>query len=189
MSCSGQHAARGVLRRIQDDQLGAVGDQAANSLTSRRKSRSSRSGMGTGLPAHEIDHRLVDRETGIGVDDFIALIHQRQDGEENDRLTARNHDHFVAGYLDAARAADVFGDGLAQLGQARRWPVVRPAVVQSVARGFDRCSRACRNRARRSPGERSLALLFQGARTLPELQRRFPCPAATSGWQDAILAV
>ena len=47
------------------------------------------------LRAQEVDHRLVNGEAGIGIDDLVALFHQRQHGEEDDRLAAGNDDHFI----------------------------------------------------------------------------------------------
>ena len=46
-----RHDAAGrVLRRIENDELGAVGDQRGQFVDIERKSRSSRSWMGTALP-------------------------------------------------------------------------------------------------------------------------------------------
>ena len=41
--------------------------------------------------AQEADHRFVNRESGIGIDHFVARLEQRQHGEEDDRLAA-GHD-------------------------------------------------------------------------------------------------
>ena len=45
------------------------------------KSRSSRSGIGTAVPPDVVDHRLVNGKAGIGVDDLVAFIDQREHGE------------------------------------------------------------------------------------------------------------
>ena len=45
------------------------------------------------LGAEEVDHRFVNGEAGIGIDDLVAFFHQRQHGEEDDGLAAGNDDH------------------------------------------------------------------------------------------------
>ena len=90
-----------------------------------------------GLRAEEVDHRFVDREAGIRVDDFVARLEQREHGEEDDRLAARHHRDMLRPDLDAARPRDIRRDRLAQLGKALRRAVVRPAVVQRLFGRFD----------------------------------------------------
>ena len=116
------------------------------------------------LGADEVDHRLVDREAGIGVDDLVAFFGQRGDGVEHDRLAAGNDDHLFRRDLDVARARDVIGDRLAEFGQARRWAVVRPALVQGVAAGFDDVGGRVEIGLADFQVNNALALRFQGTR-------------------------
>ena len=70
----GEHAAGRVVRRVQDDQLGAAGNQRGQFLdvhgevalfAERKRNRAS---------ADIIDHGLVDGEAGIRVNNFVSLI-------------------------------------------------------------------------------------------------------------------
>src|SRR5215218_10109877 len=65
---------------------------ARNSSRSKRNSFSWRSGTKTGRPPTIVDHRLVDREGGVGYQDLLTVVDEREDGEEHDRLAARRHD-------------------------------------------------------------------------------------------------
>ena len=56
---------------------------------------------------------------------------------ENDRLAARNDDHFLARNRNLASAADVVGNGLAQVGQAGGGTVMGPSLVERVDSGLD----------------------------------------------------
>ena len=135
MSPRRHHAAGRIVRRVDDDELGAVGDQALEFVDVEAEVAVFADRDGHGLRAQEVDHRLVDREAGIGIDDLIAFIDQREHGEEDDRLAAGNDDHFVGRDLDAARLGDVIGNGLPQLGQSRRGAVVGVALLQRFDAG------------------------------------------------------
>ncbi len=54
---------------------------------------------GNRATADVVDHRLVDGEAGVGIDDFIPFINERQDREENNWLAAGDDDDFVAALL------------------------------------------------------------------------------------------
>src|SRR5208282_2193276 len=133
----GEHAAGRVLRRIQDDQLGALGNQRGELFDIEAKIALLAQWNRNRAPADILDHRLVDGEAGIRVDDFVSLIDEGEDGMENDRLAAGNDHNFLARNRDIASAANVVGNGLAQFGQAGGGAVVRPSMAESVDAGLD----------------------------------------------------
>ena len=103
-------------------------------------------------------------KAGIGIDDFIAVINQRQDREEDNGLAAGDHDDFVAGDFHAAGAADVFGECLPQVGQAGGGAVVRPAFAQGVDAGIDHVCGRVEVGLTDFEMDDALALTLQGAR-------------------------
>ena len=121
---------------------------------SNEKSFSSRIGHGHRLRAREPDHRLVDREARVRVDDLVAFLHEREQEVEHDRLRARAD--------DAPPRATA---GSRACGASRpRWPPGGPAgprrdrSASSPCSGPrprpGRCWPGCRSRARRSRGGR-----------------------------------
>ena len=98
-----EHSAGRVLRRIQDDELGPVVDQPAEFVDINPKIHLLAQLDRHGFRAEEIDHRLVNRKSGIRVDDLISFFNQRQKGEEDDGLAARDNDHFFGCCFDPAR--------------------------------------------------------------------------------------
>ena len=70
--------------------------RAASLPASMAKSRSSRERNGNRFAAGVFDHRLVDGEAGVGIDDLVAIVDQRQHGEEDDGLAAGD-DHDLSG--------------------------------------------------------------------------------------------
>src|SRR5580698_1658038 len=84
-----------------------------------------------------MDHRLVDGKTGIGIDDLVAHIRQRQNRKENNWLSAGDDDHPIARDIDSATARNILGNGLAQLGQSCRRTVVSPSCLEGFDPGFD----------------------------------------------------
>ncbi len=128
-----QHAAGRVLRRIQDDELRAVVNQPGEFADVEPEIHLLAQLDRHGFRAEEVDHRLVNGESGIGVDDLIPFFHQREDGEEDDGLAAGDNDHFFGCCFYPARLTHVLSDGLAQLWHAGRRSVVREALVQGVA--------------------------------------------------------
>ena len=133
----GQHPAGGIMGRVQDDELGAVGDERGQFVHVQAEVHLLAQADGHRLGPQEADHGLVDGEAGIGIDDLILFFHQRQHGEENDGLAAGDNDHLVGGDGDVPGGGDVLGDGLAQLRQPGRGPVVGPALVQGLGGGLD----------------------------------------------------
>ena len=123
--------------------------------------------------AAEPDHGFVDRETGIGVDGLVAGFEQREHGEEDHRLAAGNDADVLRAHLNAARAGDVRGDGLAQFGESLGGAVVGPALIERVLAGLDDVG------GRREIGltdfevNDALALGFQRAGADQDLKRLF----------------
>ncbi len=117
-----------------------------------------------GAPAHVMNHRLVNREAGVGINDFVAFIDERQDGEEDDGLAAGNDHDFVGRDLHATGSADVFGEGLAQFGLAGGGAVVRPAAAHRVGAGFDHVGGSVKIGLADFQVDHALALTLQRAR-------------------------
>jgi len=80
-----------------------------------------------------MDHRLINGEAGVGINNFIANIRERQHGKENDWLAAWDDHYPIAGDFNSAAALHIVGDGLAQFRQSRRRAIVRPSSFE----GFD----------------------------------------------------
>ena len=127
----------GFWGEFRYDEFGAIGDQRGQFVDVEREIALLAQLNRNRPPADIVDHRLINREAGIGIDDFIPFVNQRQYREENDWLTAGNNHHFLGRDLDPAGAAYVFGDGLAKFGQSRGGAIMRPTFVQSVDGGFD----------------------------------------------------
>src|ERR1700732_5315822 len=135
--CLGEHTAGRVVRRVQDDQLRAVGNQRCQFFDIYEKCTFFAQRNRNRLAERILDHRLVDGEAGIRVDDFISRINQCQDREENNRLAAWHYNNFFAGNQHAAGAADVVGNRLAQIRETGGGTVVGPAFVESVDTSLD----------------------------------------------------
>src|SRR2546430_13876000 len=88
-------------------------------------------------PANVIDHRLINGKAGVRIDHFVALINERKNRKENDRLAAWNDDDFFWGDANSAAAGHFICDGLAELRIARRWAVVGPAAADCFDARFD----------------------------------------------------
>ena len=92
-------------------------------------------------PAAEVlDLALVDRVAGIRVEHAVARVHQRLDELGDHRLAAGLHDDVGRTELDAAVAADVVGERLAQRGDPRRRAVAGLAVGDRLGSWPRRCS-------------------------------------------------
>src|SRR5271166_3695947 len=133
----GDDASGRILRRVQDDELGAIGDETGQLVHVEAEIALLAQWNGNSFRAQEVDHRLVNREAGIGIDDLVSLFHQREHGEEDNRFAAGNDHDFIGADLDATRTGDLCRDGLAQLRQARRRSVMGIALAQSVHSGLD----------------------------------------------------
>src|ERR1700693_5032089 len=69
-----QHAARGIMRRIENDQSGAVGNERRQFVYVERKIIALPQLNGDGLAADIVNHRLINGKARIGVDDLISFI-------------------------------------------------------------------------------------------------------------------
>ena len=94
-------------------------------------------GQRHGSGAAEADHRFVDGESGVRVDDFVARLEQGQHGEEDDGLAAGDDGYMLRAHLNAAGARNVRGDGFAQFGLPLGGAVVGPTLVERLLGGFD----------------------------------------------------
>jgi hypothetical protein len=102
----GQKPSRGVLGRIDDDQFSfgsyfckQVVDIKAELifLQKRKRDRSA---------ASKIDHRFIDREAGIGINDFISCFDQRQNQVKHDGFRSWCDDNPVCRNAYPARTGD-----------------------------------------------------------------------------------
>ena len=141
MSFFVQHAAGRVLRRIQDDELRAVVNQPGEFVDVEPEIHLLAQLDRHRFRAEEVDHRLVNRESGIGVDDLVPFFDQREDGEEDDGLAAGDNDHFFGCRCYAARLTHILSDRLAQRRHPGGRPVVGEALVQGIARRLDDVAR------------------------------------------------
>ena len=64
-----------------------------------------------------VNHRLINREAGIGIDNLVSAIRQGKKRKKNNRLATGNHYNLGGIDFHSAAAAGVFGNGLAQRGQ------------------------------------------------------------------------
>ena len=71
-----ENAAGGVLRRVDDDQLGAIGDEGSQFFHVQAEIALLAQADRDRKAADVVDHRLVDGEARVGVDNLIAFINQ-----------------------------------------------------------------------------------------------------------------
>src|SRR5207244_13569443 len=79
-----QYAAGRILRRIQNDQLGAVVDQPGEFVDIEPEIQFLAQLNRNSLGADIVDHRLINGESRIRVDDLIPFFNEREDAEEYD---------------------------------------------------------------------------------------------------------
>src|SRR5437879_9957238 len=91
------HTAGGIMRGIQDNQLRTISGEGCEFVDIEREIAFFAQVDWYGLAANVVDHRLVDRETGVGINDLIAFIYERQDSNENTRFTSRPATHLLHG--------------------------------------------------------------------------------------------
>src|SRR4029079_16528269 len=103
----------------------------------KEKSFSSAKRKGSGAPADIANHRLIDRESRIGIDDLVALVYESENREENDRLATGNDDHLIGTNLHSARAAYLVSAGLCEFGISGRRAVVCPSAIKRIHGGMD----------------------------------------------------
>src|SRR5438270_260098 len=85
-----------------------------------------------GTPPEKFDHRFVDGKSGIGIDNFVALFDQSQDGEEDNWLAAGNDHHLLRCHSNMARSPYLLGDRFPECGQPGRRAVVSPPSPQGA---------------------------------------------------------
>ena len=134
----GRHgAAAGIVRAVEDDQAGLgrdlgqhlVGGEGELVLLQQRD----RHRLGPGV----LDHRAIDGEAGIGIQDLGAGLAEHQDGEEHGGLAARHDDDVVRAHLHAVATLQVLGHQLAQGQDALGRRVAVMAVAQRLDGGLD----------------------------------------------------
>ena len=116
-----------VLRRVEDDEAGAVAEQrvelvgveAEPPLLAQRQRHRRRTG--------EADGRLVDREARVGVDHLVTRPGGGEDGEEEERLRTGRDENALGIDGQAARRGDRRRRGLPQHRQPGRLAVMRLA--------------------------------------------------------------
>jgi hypothetical protein len=120
-------AARRVLRRVEDHELGPRAQPRAQLLEIEREvARLVQRQRNRGGPDPP-DRRLVDGKARVGIDDLVARLAHRQDREEQEGLRAVADEHPLRRHLDAAGARQLLGDGRPEAGQAGARAVVRRA--------------------------------------------------------------
>ncbi len=121
--------------------------------------------------SREPDHRLVDGEAGVRVDDLVALFREREDREEHDRLAAGRDDHAGRGQLVVEPLPHVRRDRLAHLGDAGRRHVVRVPRVERALRRLDDVGRRVVVRFTDAQEDDAVALCFERLRARQRLKR------------------
>src|SRR6266511_2034814 len=122
--------ARRVVRAVHDDRLRPRRDERAQLVEvwvesvpfAERKGHTARPG--------ELDHRGVDGEARIGIDGLVALLEQREERVEHDRLRTGRDDDLPRIDAQSAVLAEPPRDGLAQLDHPRGGRVVRLAALE-----------------------------------------------------------
>ena len=133
----GRHAAGRVGRAVEDDQTGPAGNLfqhlagAEGEIPLLFQRDRHRRGAG------EADHRFVDREAGVGIEDLGARLAEHHEREEHGRLAARHDEHARRIDLDPAMAQDVRRHRFAQPGHAGRRGIAVMAVGERFRRRLD----------------------------------------------------
>src|SRR5208282_6501973 len=134
--CPLHDPAGGVMGRVQDDQFRAIGNEGGEFVDIKGEIAILAQLDGDRLATYVVDHRVINREAGVGINNLISFINQSQHREENDRFASGHDYYFFGGNFHTAGAANVVGNGLAQFGEARRGTVVGPALVQRIHGSF-----------------------------------------------------
>jgi hypothetical protein len=125
-----------IVRIVQDDEA-RLGTHAVAELTHVEGERLLLQQPHRHRDAADVpDHRLVDREAGIGIEDLVAFVHEGEDHEEHDRLGAGRDHHHLGRRAHAAPPRRVLCDRLPQLGQAGGRTVVRGPAAKGGDGGF-----------------------------------------------------
>ena len=110
----GHHTPGGVAGRIEQYQAGLFTDQTVKSGQIKGEILCLDQGNRHGDASGDFDHGFVSRETGIGIDDFVTGLHQRQSGEKQGGFCARANNHLRRINIDIPARSGIFGDGRPQ---------------------------------------------------------------------------
>ena len=122
-------AAAGVVRRIYNHQSCAVGylgsyfvdvDAELPRLVEPHRHRNA---------AHKLDHRLINRESRVWVQNLVALIHERHDREEHNWLAAGSDHNLIAGHRNSSGRRYFFSDSVSEVVEPRRRVVMGKPIV------------------------------------------------------------
>ena len=92
-----QHSAGRILRRIQNDEPGAIADQRRQFVHIEAEIFLLAQADGHRPRPDVVNHRLVNREARVGEDDFISGVGQAPaERKENNWLAAGDDHHLVA---------------------------------------------------------------------------------------------
>ncbi len=163
----------GVVEVVEDEQLGARGDGRLDRVEVEEEVLlAGHEAVGFGDAAEELDLALVDREAGVGVEDFVAGVHEREEELLDHRLAPGLHGDVLGSERETARGADVRGQRSRAARECRRWGSSRSCRRGWRGRPPRRCSPASAGpclrggtgrRCVRAPSTRS-----------PRLRRRTP---------------
>ena len=129
--------AGGVVEVVEDEQLGAWRDGRFDGVEVEQEVvLVGDEAVRHGDAAEELDLALVDGESGVGVQDLVARVHQREQELLDHRLATRLYGDVLRRVGDAARGRDILCERLSQLGDARVGAVAGLAVPDRPERGL-----------------------------------------------------
>src|SRR5579883_1240990 len=85
----GEHTTGWILRRIENQDAGARGDLAGQLVDVEAELTLLAQGDRDRGGTDKVDHRLVNRKAGVGIDDFVSRLGQSEQNKEHDRLAPR----------------------------------------------------------------------------------------------------
>ena len=118
--CLGDDAARGVLRRVENEQLGLGGDFFCQFLRVKTKIARFTQKDGHTHRAIGLDLRVVNRKPWNRINDLVArtIVGDRLNGVADEGLGTCAHHHIVGVHMNATRARKIVCGGLSQLRDA-----------------------------------------------------------------------
>ena len=125
------------MRRVENEQARPLVDLGEDLVHVEIEVGLFRERIGHRAPAHELNHRIVNRKARIGVENLILGIYERQNDEKEDGLGARRDDDFRRIHADVAAFRHVFGNCLAKFSEPGGRPVVRPTLMERLHRRLD----------------------------------------------------
>src|ERR1041384_3048309 len=173
-----QYSARRIVRRIQNEHPRPGRDQLPQVLRVERESLLFPEAERNSLRAHKLDRRFVDREPGVGINHFVALVDARKNCEEHDGFCAGGDNDLLGLDLDAARRRDMPGNRRSRLGKARSGAVVRETVVKRLLRRLLDIERSIEIGLPDLEMDDVFALRLEGAGFREDLERRLGPEAA-----------